>query len=472
MKASAGKRVLMLLENSVYPRDVRVRREALALTEAGYRVTVISPAAAGMRCHEFIDEVHAYRFPMFVRGQGFLGYLWEYGYCTAMSFLISLWVFVRHGFDVVHAHNPPDAFVFIAAFYKLFGRKFVFDHHDLSPEMYYARFTGSGNRLVYRTLVWLEKISCRLADHVIATNESYRAVEMDRGKVAPQRVTVVRNGPDLDRRKPVAPDEQLRRKAPTIIGFAGVMGYQDGVDYLLRALRHLIHDLGRSDFYCVLVGRGDALEMLKALAAELQLEDHVRFTGYVSEEDFALYLSTADICVAPDPSNAFTDRSTMLKILDYMAMSKPMVVFDLPEHRVSADEAALYAKPNDELDFARQIASLMDDPMKRQAMGAAGRRRIEEHLAWTHQVANLLRSLRHTSLGHCQERCLSGTAEHVSSSTDSQAAACPRRGFAQRPAAIRKKIGGSNGPSLFIRGLSTPQGVRHVPRTEVEGSTR
>ena len=381
----------MLLENSRYPQDPRVRREARALCDAGFQVTVIAPGAR-QAWHENVDGVYAYRFPAPRGGQGALGYLWEYGYCTVASFLLSLWVSCRRGFDVVHAHNPPDIFVFIAAFYKLFGKQFVFDHHDLSPEMYIARFGGRGNRFVFRVLVWLEKLTFRLADHVIATNESYKTVQMDRGKVPPKKITVVRNGPDLKRFKQLAPDEELRRKAPTIIGFVGGMGYQDGVDYLLRSLRHLIHDLGRSDFYCVLVGTGDAHERLKAQSVELQLEDHVWFTGYVPDEDMLRYLSTADVCVSPDPSNPFTDRSTMIKITEYMAMSKPIVAFDLPEHRVSAGDAALYAKPNEELDFARQLVSLMDDPERRATLGARGRRRVETELSWAHQQVNLLRA--------------------------------------------------------------------------------
>jgi glycosyltransferase involved in cell wall biosynthesis len=238
----------------------------------------------------------------------------------------------------------------------------------------------------------MEKLSCRLADHVIATNESYMAVEKGRGRVPERRITIVRNGPDLERIKPVDPDPGLAQKGLTIIGYVGVMGYQDGVDYLLRALKHLVYDLHRTDFFCVLIGKGDAWASLKALSAELRLHDYVWMTGPVSDADLLRYLSATDICVAPEPSNAFNDRSTMIKIMEYMALGKPIVAFDLPEHRVTAQSAALYVPPNDELQFARGLAELIDDPARRQRMGAVGRQRIETTLAWRYSALNLLKA--------------------------------------------------------------------------------
>jgi glycosyltransferase involved in cell wall biosynthesis len=244
--------------------------------------------------------------------------------------------------------------------------------------------------LIYHALVSLEKLSCRLADHVIATNESYMAVEMRRGRVAEHRITVVRNGPDLSRLHQVDPDPRLRGKGQTIIGYLGVMGFQDGIDYLLRALGHLFHDLRRTDFFCVLIGSGDALVSLKELAATLDLEEHVWFTGPLSSDEFLPYLCAADICVDPDPSNAYNDRCTMVKMGEYMALGKPIVAFDLPEHRFTAQQAALYVQPNDELAFARALAELMDDPARRQNMGSFGRRRVESALAWSYSVRPLL----------------------------------------------------------------------------------
>jgi hypothetical protein len=256
--------------------------------------------------------------------------------------------------------------------------------------MYYARFPGRGNRYVHRVLIWFEKLSCRLADQVIATSQSYREMQMKRGRVPAECTTIVRNGPNLARLKRVEPDSALQGKADVILGYVGSMGYQDGVDYLLRAVHSLVHDLNRKDFYCVLMGTGDAYNDVRALARELELDDFVWFTGHVSEEDLIRYLSTADIFLAPEPKNPFTDRSTMIKVMEYMTMSRPTVGFDLAEHRVTAKDAALYAKPNDEREFARLIAQLMDNPAQRRRMGEFGRQRIENKLAWPHQEQCLL----------------------------------------------------------------------------------
>lgn len=390
MKASAGNRILMLLENQPYPRDRRVRREATALVAAGYRVTVICPSLPEQPLQETVDGVRVYRYWAPPPANGLLGYVWEYAYSTLAAFAISLRVFLDEGFDVIHAHNPPDTFVFVAAFYKLFGKRFIYDHHDLSPEMYNARLAHGGSRLVYRALAWLEVLSCRLADHVIATNESYKKVEMERDGVPAKRITVVRNWTDLHLRPPAEPALALRTMKKTIIGYVGVMGFQDGVDYLLRALHHLVRDLNRTDFYCVVIGTGAAWPGLRALARRLALDEFVWFTGLISDEDVLRYLSAADICVDPDPSNPFNDRSTMIKMMEYMALGKPIVAFDLPEHVFTADQAALYAAPNDELAFAHALAHLMDNPRRREAMGAFGRCRIETQLAGQFVVPKLL----------------------------------------------------------------------------------
>ena len=380
----------MLLEKNPYPQDYRTCREARALAAAGYQVAVICPLDPGQPWREMLDGVRVYRFPAPPAANSFLGYLWEYGYSMAAMFIISLLVFLREGFDVVHAHNLPDTLVFIAAFYKLLGKRFVYDHHDLGPEMYYARFGDKGNRLVYPMLVLLEKLSCQLADHVIATNQSYKTVEMQRGRVPEERITIVRSGPYLEPWRAVKPDPILRQKGETILGYVGIMGPQDGVDYLLRALRHLVYELGRRDFFCVIIGKGDALTDLKKLATQLGINEYVWFTGWVSDADLLCYLSTADICIDPDPSNPFNDRCTMNKMMEYMALGKPIVAFDLPEHRVTAQDAAVYAHPNDELDFAQQIAALMDDPERRKKMGQIGRERVETELAWPYQEKHLL----------------------------------------------------------------------------------
>jgi glycosyltransferase involved in cell wall biosynthesis len=390
VKTFANNRVLMLLENQYYPQDLRVQREATSLTAAGYRVSVICPRDVGQPWREMLHGVNVYRYWAPPQANGFWGYLWEYGYSMAATFLLSVLLFLTDGFDVVHAHNPPDTFVFIAAFYKVLGKRFIFDHHDLSPEMYCARFPGGDSRWVYRILVFLEKLTCRLADHVIATNESYKKVEMERDRVPEARITVVRNGFEVHQHIAAEPDRSLREKGKTIIGFVGVMGFQDGVDYLLRALHHLLREFGRRDFFCVLIGKGDAWPNLQALAKELALDEHLWFTGRVSDDELLRYLSASDVCVDPDPSNPFNDRSTMLKMMEYMALAKPIVAFDLPEHRFTAQEAAVYVTPNDERAFAIALSQLMDDPLRRDVMGAFGRRRIETTLAWRYSVPNLL----------------------------------------------------------------------------------
>jgi glycosyltransferase involved in cell wall biosynthesis len=390
MKRHDKNRILMLLENRPYPQDVRVRREANALAAAGYSVSVICPSDPGQPSRETVSGVRVYRYAMPTPASGFFGYLWEYGYSMAASFLISLRIFLLEGFDVVHAHNPPDTFVFIALFYKLFGKHFIFDHHDLSPEMYQVRFPGGGSRLVYRVLVFLEKLTCRFANHVIATNESYRRVEMQRGGVPESQITIVRNGIELQRLRKFEPVPELRKKGKNIIAYVGVMGFQDGVDYLLRAVHHLLQDFGRSDFYCVLIGDGEAFQDLKRLACELGLDAYVLFTGFLSNEEFLPYVSAADICVDPDPSNPYNDRSTMVKMMEYMAMGKPIVAFDLPEHRFTAQEAAVYVPNNDCRAFAQALAQLMDDPLRRKALGAFGGHRIEKDLAWDFSIPKLL----------------------------------------------------------------------------------
>jgi glycosyltransferase involved in cell wall biosynthesis len=390
MRASAGNRILMLLENNAYQEDVRVRNESQALRGAGYQVTVISPHPENRFRHSTLNGVALYQYPASPDRDGFLGYAIEFAWAMLATFLLSVVVLFREGFDIIHAHNPPDTFVLVGAIYKLAGKRYIFDHHDLSPEMYNAKFGGKGVRIVYICLLAFERLTFRMADHVISTNESYREIAMSRGRVPSEQVTVVRNAPDLDRVRLVEPHQELRQRASTIIGYVGEMSRHDGVDYLLRAVSHLVHDFGRTDVLCVLIGRGSALPMLKSEASQLKIKHNVWFTGRISDEDLMRYLSTADICVDPDPSNPFNDRSSMIKLTEYMALGKPIVAFDLPEHRFTAQEAAVYAEPNDELDFARRLVELIDDPTRRERMGSSGRQRIETELGWHHQEERLL----------------------------------------------------------------------------------
>jgi glycosyltransferase involved in cell wall biosynthesis len=383
-------RILMLLENSPYPQDDRVRREASALLAAGHEVTVIAPAWKQPLGIADVDGVRVLRFPLPPDRDGIVGYVLEYGSAMVGALVLSLFAAVRGGFDVIHSHNPPDLFVFIAMLFRPFGKRFVFDHHDLSPEMYAARFGESTRPLVVRVLRRLERLSFKMAHWVISTNDSYRDIAIGRGGVDPARVTVVRNGPDPTRVRLVEPDPGLRARAGTLIGYVGEMNNQDGVDYLIRAL-HLLEDrLGVSDFLAVIIGRGSAVPDLELLTNSLGLADKVWFTGWISDEDYVRYMSTADICVVPDPKNDFTDRSTMIKVMEYMALGKPVVAFDLTEHRRTAGDAAFYAPANDELAFARALAALIEDPERRRRMGEEGKQAVAERLAWAHQAPHLL----------------------------------------------------------------------------------
>jgi len=394
MNKAVRHRVLMLLENSGYPSDPRVSKEATALAQAGYSVTVICPARPRQCWCESVDGVVVYRFPAPREGNGLLGYVWEYGYSVAAMSVLSVVVFFRTGFDIIHAHNPPDALCLIGAFYKLLGKRFVFDHHDLAPEMYDARFRKGGRRFVRRVLLFLEKLSCRLADHVITTNESYKAVEMQRSQVPKDRVTVVRNGPDLSVFRPLPKTSERGASGKKTIVYVGAMSVQDGVDFLLRAMQYLVCDFGRTDIFCVLVGDGSDWDNLQSLAARLEISDYVLFTGMVEPDEVPGYLSAAILGVAPEPANRYNDRSTMIKVMEYMAMGKPVVAFDLPETRVTAGTAASYARPNDERDFAWKIIELLNAPDRREEMGRLGRQRVEAELAWPYQAARLLDAYR------------------------------------------------------------------------------
>jgi len=309
---------------------------------------------------------------------------------TATIFVCATGVLLRCGFDVVHVHDPPDTLAIVAAAFKLLGKRFVYDHHDLAPELYQANADGRGNRLVHRALLLLETLACQLADHVLTANASRREVEMARAGIPAERVTVVRNGPDLTRLRPEAADPALLARARFIIGWLGSMGHHDGVDHLIRAVYHLVHALDRRDVLCVLVGSGDAYDDCRALASELGMQDHIHFTGLVPYDRISEYLGAADVCAVPDPSSPYNDRSAMIKVMEYMALSKPIVAYDLPETRFSAQSAAVYAEPNGPAGLAQALALLEADPERRAAMGDAGRRRVEECLAWRHSVPHLL----------------------------------------------------------------------------------
>ncbi len=387
--ANRQRRVLILVENLPCPFDRRVWQEACALRDAGYVVSIICPTGQGWENKfEAIDGIHIYRYRLPVEASGAMGYALEYAAALFWTFVLAWRVLVRRGFDVIHACNPPDLFFLIGGFFKLFGKKFVFDHHDLNPELYEAKF---GRRdLFYRLMLKLEYWTFRSADVSIATNESYRRIAIERGRMPPERVFVVRSGPSLARLKILPADERLKRGRRYLVGYVGVMGQQEGVDYLLHAVRHIVFDLQRTDVHFGLVGGGTSLEELKALAAELGVADFVTFTGRVPDGELLAMLNTADVCVNPDVANEMNDKSTMNKVMEYMALGKPIVQFDLTEGRYSAQRASLYAKRNDALDLAAKILELLDDPVRRAEMREFGRRRIENELEWRHEAPKLL----------------------------------------------------------------------------------
>src|SRR5215472_5744810 len=408
MKSPIG-RIVMFVENN-FPEDPRVKNEADTLRNAGYSVVVVALRGKNeTAASKVVDGIQVYSVPrltlftktrkdeplglqrVWFRGIALMGYMSEYLYFTGACFVMSLYVAMKQGFDVIHAHNPPDTLFIVAALYKPFGKKFVFDHHDLCPELYQSRYKANQG-FVTSMLGLFEKASLRLADITIATNESYRAIQIDRGKVKSENVFVVRNGPNLRRVTNRPPCERRRNMNKCILCYVGALNPQDGVDHLLRSLRDLVFKLNRRDFFCVIMGTGDSLDDLRALARDLNLEGYVELTGFVSEEDLMRNLSAADICVDPDPSSPLNDVSTWIKIMEYMALGKPIVTYDLKETHWSAQDAALYVKPNNEMEFAEGIAKLMDRPDLRAKMGEFGRQRVQRDLKWDVVGKNLLRA--------------------------------------------------------------------------------
>jgi glycosyltransferase involved in cell wall biosynthesis len=384
-------RVLMLVENNAYPLDFRVRREAHTLRDAGYRVSVIAPRDGTQRWTEEVDGVSVYRFPAPPSGSGLVSYAFEFGYATLAILLLTLWIWLRRGVDVIHAANPPDTLFIVGAIFKLVGKRYIFDQHDLAPETYLSRFRQPRENAVYKALQLIERCSYAVADVVIATNESYKQLAVTRGGKRSASVVIVRNGPPLSY-QPVDPDPAVMRRAKDLVGYVGTIGPQDGVDCWIRSIHEIVFNLGRHDFLAIIIGNGDALANVQALARELKVDDCVWFTGRLPEPEVRKYLSAVHVCVQPDPSSPLNDKSTMNKLMEYMALGKPTVAFDLAETRYSAQEAAAYVRPNDELEFARRVCWLLDSPAERERMGEIGRRRVREGLAWEHSALGLLRA--------------------------------------------------------------------------------
>ncbi|MGC1832016.1 MAG: glycosyltransferase family 4 protein [Candidatus Acidiferrales bacterium] len=383
------KSILIIVENAVVPFDTRVWMEAKSLQANGYEVTVLSPRGHGAeQRHEVLEGIHIFRHPMPKEGNSALGYVYEYGSALFWEFFYSWWIYLRRGFQVIQGCNPPDDIFLVALPFKLLGVKYIFDHHDACPELYLSKYENRG--AFYRIQVWLEKMTFRFSDVVMSTNCSYRDLAITRGGLAPEDVFVVRNGPTLDTFKPAPANPALKCGKPYLVGYVGNMSDQDGLDILLNVALH-IKNMGRSDIHFTCVGGGPGLPELRRMVQDKNLEDTVNFTGRIPFDDLLEILSTADVCVNPDKPCEMNDISTMIKIMEYMALSKPIVQFDLKEGRISAQEASLYASNLDQVpDFAAKILWLLENEDQRKRMGEFGRSRVEKELDWENSISNLL----------------------------------------------------------------------------------
>jgi glycosyltransferase involved in cell wall biosynthesis len=371
--------VLLILENLPFPFVRRAWQQAVALRDAGYRVHVISPKGDGCeKDHEWVEGIDVYRYTVY-EASGALGYAYEYLRALAAQIYLAMKIFWRHGFRVVHTWNPPDIMFVNGLIFKCLGARYIFDHLDLNPELYLAKFGRED--FFYKLVCFAEKCAFRAADVSLATNESYRKIAIRRGRMSPDRVFVVRVSPEPDKMKRLQSFPELKMGRKFLVVYLGVMGPQDGVDLLIQSIDHIIR-MGRDDIQFTLIGSGTEVPRLKALVSEKKLETWVNFTGRIPADELARYLSTADVGVASDPRNPMNDKSTMGKVLEYMAFNVPVVQYKVTEGRRSAGEASLYAKPNDPVDFAEKILQLLDSDDLRRRMGEIGRKRIEQDFNW------------------------------------------------------------------------------------------
>ena len=384
-----NRNVLIIVENLPVPFDTRVWKEAKSLRSAGYEVTVLCPRGKGFSAgYEVLEGIHIYRHPMPAEGNGAIGYIREYAAALFWELLYTSRIYLLHGFKVIQGCNPPDTVFLVAAPFRLVGVKYIFDQHDINPELYESKYDKRG--FLYRVLVWLEWVTFKCSNVVISTNESYKQIAIARGSRDPRDVFVVRNGPDLGTFRPVDAKVELKHGKRYLVGYVGTMSIQEGLEILLDVAEH-VRRVGRRDVHFTCVGGGPGLNRLKELTIAKGLEEMVDFTGRVSDRRLLEVLSTADVCVNPDKPCAMNDLSTMIKIMEYMALGKPIVQFDLKEGRFSAQEASLYVDPTNQVeDFASKILWLLDHPEERARMGAVGRNRVARELAWEHSVEPLL----------------------------------------------------------------------------------
>ncbi len=382
--------VLIIVENLTVPLDRRVWQEARSLRDAGYTVSVVCPKGGQYtKRYEVLDGIHVFRHPLPFEADGALGYAIEYSWALAWEFALSIKAYFKVGFDVVQACNPPDLMFLIAGFWKyLFGKPFVFDHHDINPELFEAKFGRRG--FFHSVLLMLERWTFATADVSIATNDTFKQIAVDRGGMDPSRVFVVRSIPDVSRFKRVEPNAGLKNGRPHLVGYVGIMGAQDGVDLLVKSMAHLVHDRGRRDVQCAIIGSGTEVPYLQQLSRDLRVEDYVTFTGFQSGQPLLQSLSAFDIGVIPDPKNTYNDKISMNKVFEYMSLGIPFVQFDLIEGRKIADTASLYARDNDPADLARAMNDLLDSPSLRSELAAEGQTRAKALLRWDAEQDRLL----------------------------------------------------------------------------------
>lgn len=406
-----ARRVLIVVENLPVPFDRRVWLEATTLARHGDRVSVICPKAKGFnRSREVIEDVEIFRYPIPFEAAGAVGFIAEFAWCFAATALLSLYVALfGRGFDVLHACNPPDTFWLLGRFWRLFGRRYIFDHHDLCPEMFAVKFDRSRG-LFHRGLLWLERQSMRAAHVVITTNESHKAIATGRGGKREEDVIVVRSGPDLARFVVHPPDPVYRAGKRHLLVYLGEICKQDGVDHMVRAVKLLAEHFGRDDFQAVFVGGGPHQPAIKAYAEAQGIMPYAAFTGRVSDDALCRILSSATLGIDPDPKNPWSDKSTMNKVIEYMYFGLPVVAFDLHETRVSADAAGAYAEANSDLDLAATIHALLDDPERMAAMGRIGTERVRNVLAWDHSVRPLLAAYDRAMGGSARFAAIQATA--------------------------------------------------------------
>ncbi|MBN2215335.1 MAG: glycosyltransferase family 4 protein [Bacteroidales bacterium] len=382
-----GKHILIIVENLPVPFDRRVWQEASTLKKNGAHVTVICPKMKGfIKKHEWIDGIEIYRHSLLSEGRGFLGYIFEYSSALFWEFFLSLKVYFKKKFHVIHGCNPPDLIFLVALFYKMFGVKYVFDHHDINPELFIAKYSKKG--FLYRTMLFFERLTFLTANYSIATNNSYKEIAIKRGKMNPEKIVVVRSGPSLERLKTGKGNEKYRKGRKYLVGYVGVIGMQEGLDLLMDSLKQIVNK--RKDIQFAIVGGGTDLESIKIIAQNLNLTDFVDFYGRVPDKDMLEILNTTDVCVNPDKPTEMNNLSTMNKIMEYMALKKPIVQYDLKEGRFSAQEASLYAENNNTKDFAEKIEYLLDNEAIRKKMSEFGYQRVVKQLSWEIEKEKLI----------------------------------------------------------------------------------